>query len=138
MINASSVIHPDYLLLRNAPSPSLGGYSHVLQTSCSHSCTLPALSDIPYDSRCTRSPLDHYSCGLDHHPRVGNILKTHRTVFASFPVVNPHPMSLSLVYWCVFPFPLSFPSPYSYPDRLVTHTYIYLTPCDILSSISDP
>src|ERR1700710_1131612 len=95
-------------------------------------------SSAPYDVRRTRSPSDHYSRGPDYHTKVRNILGTRRITFAVFPVTSPHPMSLSIVYWCVFPFPLSFLGPYSYPDRLVTHTLLYLAPCDVLSSISDP
>src|ERR1700710_495008 len=95
-------------------------------------------SGAPYDSRCTRNPPDHYSRGPDYHARVRNMLGTRRIAFAPLPVNSPHPMSSFLVCWCVFPFPLSFLSLYSYPDRLVTHTLLYLAPCDVLSSISDP
>src|ERR1700709_1936301 len=95
-------------------------------------------SGAPYDSCCTRNPPDHYSHGPDHQGRDRNILGTRRITFAVFTVTSPHPMSLSIVYWYVFLFPLSFLGPYSYPDRLVTHTLPYLAPCDVLSSISDP
>src|SRR6195952_236082 len=95
-------------------------------------------SGAPYDVRRTRNPPDHYSRGPDHRSRVRNMSGTRRIAFAPLPVNSPRPMSLSIVCWCVFPFPLSFPSPYSYPDRLVTHTLLYLAPCDVLLSISDP
>jgi hypothetical protein len=84
--------------------------------------SFPPLSGRPYHLHRTRSPSDHYSCGPDHHTTLGNILGTCRIAFAVFPVNGPHPMSLFLVSWCVFPFPLSLPSPYSHPDRFMALT----------------
>jgi hypothetical protein len=116
--------------------PSLGRYSLVLRTSCEHVRTLPALSGavpiIPLTFRTSLSLASHPepigplfprsgpSCNTREHVR--NPSHCIRIAFAVFPVNGPHPMSLFLVSWCVFPFPLSLPSPYSHPDRFMALT----------------
>jgi hypothetical protein len=84
--------------------------------------SFPPLSERPYHLHCTQSQSDHYSRSPDHLATLGNMLGTCHTTFAVLTVNHPHPMSLSLVSWCVFPFPLSLSSPYSRPDRFMALT----------------
>jgi hypothetical protein len=100
---------------------------HAITSKCSLHIpeqfpSFPPLSGRPYHLHHTQNPSDHYSCGLDHHSTVGNMLGTCRITFAIITVNYPRPMSLFLVSWCVFPFPLSLSSPYSYPDWFMALT----------------